>query len=411
MKVTGIVAEYNPFHNGHKYQIQRAKKLTGADYVVVAMSGNFTQRGTPAIMNKYDRAKMALLNGADLVLELPYCYACSSAEFFAKGAMSLFDKLSVVDSICFGSECGNINTLITIAEILANEPEDYKKELRLKLQKGYSFPAARSSALHVALPEFATHSTVLSSPNNILGVEYIKALFKLKSKIAPYTIERVGSGYHDYKLSKNFSSAIAIRQALMSESSLDNIKTQMPENCYEILKESFGKKTPVFQDDFTVLLKYKMLLSEENAYWKYADISEDLSNKMSKQLFHSTDVTSLCEQLKTKDLTHSRITRSLFHILLDLTQKDFDTYLKEGTVFYGRVLGFGKEAAPLLGEIKKHSSIPLITKVSEGENLLSGVGLMQFQKDVQTAHIYEAVAATKFGREMKHEYQREIIKC
>lgn len=411
MKVTGIVAEYNPFHNGHEYQLEQAKKLTKADYLIVAMSGNFTQRGTPAIMNKYDRAKMALLNGADLVLELPACYACSSAEYFAKGAMTLFEKLGVVDSVCFGSECGNINTLMAIAEILANEPETYKKELRQKLQKGYSYPAARSSALLAALPEFAAHSTILSSPNNILGVEYIKAILQLNSNIVPYTIERVGCGYHDYKISRHFSSAIAIRQALASRQGLDNIKDQMPQNCYEILKEAFFKTAPIFEDDFTTLLKYKMLLEPEGDYTHYADISGDLSNKMRKQLFSCTDITSLCERLKTKDLTHSRITRCLSHILLGIKQEDLESYLAEGTIFYGRVLGFRQEAAPLFGELKKHSSIPLVTKVSEGENQLLGTGLLQFKQDVQAAHIYEAVVSGKFWGEMKHEYKREIVKC
>lgn len=409
MKVTGIVAEYNPFHNGHKYQIERARKLTGADYVIVAMSGNFTQRGTPAIIDKYERAKMALLNGADLVFELPCCYACSSAEFFAKGAITLFEKLGVVDSICFGSECGNINTLISIAEILAREPDAYKNKLRLKLQSGYSFPAARSNALLTVLPEFASHSTVLSDPNNILGVEYIKALFQLKSKISPYTMERTGSGYHDYKLSHSFSSAAAIRQALHSEIPLEKIKSQMPESCYEILKAAFETKAPVFQEDFALMLKYKMLLGNDN-YEKYADISSDLSNKMQNQLFKASSIASLCELLKTKEITHSRITRCLFHILLDITKEDMASYLQNGVIFYGRLLGFRKEAACLLGELKKHSSIPLITKVSEGENQLSGTGLLQFEKDIQAAHIYEAVKSTKYGLSMQHEYQRELIK-
>lgn len=411
MKVTGIVAEYNPFHNGHKFQIEQAKKLTGADYIIVAISGNFTQRGTPAIMNKYDRTKMALLNGADLVIELPSCYACSSAEYFAKGSMTLFEKLGVVDSICFGSECGNVNALTKIAEVLAFEPEDYKKELRISLQNGFSYPAARSNALISCLPEFASHSNIIAYPNNILGVEYIKALLQMGSSIKPYTNERIGSGYHNYKLSEQYSSAISIRHALSSKHPLEHVKEQMPENCFEILTESFGKTAPVFETDFSKLLKYRMLLELEHDYVQFADVSEDLSNKMKKCLFASTDISSLCEQLKTKDLTHSRISRCLGHILLDLKQSDLETYLKEGTIFYGRILGFRKRSAPLLTELKKCSSIPLISKVADASKQLSEVGLKQFETDIQAAHIYESVVSDKFGTVMKHEYQRKIIKC
>lgn len=411
MKVTGIVAEYNPFHNGHKYQIEQARKLTGADYIIVALSGNFTQRGTPAILNKYDRAKMALLNGADLVVELPSFYACASAEYFAKGTMTLFEKLGVVDAICFGSECGNLNTMMEIAKVIAFEPENYKKELRASLRNGYSYPTARNNALLASLPGFAAYSTVICYPNNILGIEYLKALLQLESKIVPYTNERIGSGYHDYRLSKGYSSAISIRHALRLENPLEYIREQMPENCFEIIKEAYGKTTPVFQNDFTSILKYRMLLEHENNYMQFADVSEDLSNKMKKYLFTTTDITSFCERLKTKDLTHARISRCLGHILLDLKQPDLEEFLKAGTIFYGRILGFKESSAPLLTELKNRSSIPLITRAADAKNQLSEIGLKQFEKDMQASHIYESVVSTKFGVPMNNEYQREIIKC
>lgn len=411
MKVTGIVAEYNPFHNGHKYQIEQARKLTGADYIIVALSGNFTQRGTPAILNKYDRAKMALLNGADLVVELPSFYACASAEYFAKGTMTLFEKLGVVDAICFGSECGDLNPLTEIAKVLAYEPEDYKRELRASLRNGYSYPSARNNALLASLPGFAAYSTVICYPNNILGIEYIKALLQLESNIIPYTNERVGSGYHDYRLSQGYSSAISIRHALRLENPLEYVRGQMPENCFEILKEAYGKATPVFQDDFTSIIKYRLLLEQENSYMQFADVSEELSNKMKKYLFTTTDITSFCERLKSKDLTHARINRCLGHILLDLKQPELEEFLKEGTIFYGRILGFRADSAPLLTELKKCSSIPLITKVADAKNQLSEIGLKQFEKDMQASHIYESVVSTKFGVPMNNEYQREIIKC
>lgn len=190
MKVVGLIAEYNPFHNGHSYHIEMAKKLTGADYVVVVMSGDFVQRGTPAMIQKHARAKMALLGGADLVLELPVSYATATAEVFAYGGVKILDSFGVVDHICFGSECGNADLLMEIARILADEPEWYSATLKEHLKNGMSYPAARAAAL----PDY---QEILSEPNNILGIEYCKALLKLNSNITPVTITRQGAGYHD----------------------------------------------------------------------------------------------------------------------------------------------------------------------------------------------------------------------
>ena len=203
MKVNGIVAEYNPFHNGHAYQMKHAKEATGADYTIIVMSGNFMQRGAPALLDKFTRAKMALECGADLVLELPTCYAASSAEFFAKGSVALFDKLGVTTNLCFGSECGNIDTLSRIAEIFYTEPEPYVESLRCNLKKGMSFPIARTWALLQYAPSLSDDKDVLSSPNNILGIEYLKALMSRNSKIVPFTTTRVGADYHDKRLGTN----------------------------------------------------------------------------------------------------------------------------------------------------------------------------------------------------------------
>ena len=209
MKVVGIIAEYNPFHKGHEYQIRYAREILGADYIVVAMSGDFVQRGAPALMEKHLRAEMALLGGADLILEMPVQTATASAEGFAAGGVSLLDGLGVVDELCFGSECGDTETLMNIAQILIKEPFEYRKLLQQNLRTGMSFPAARSSALIRYMREKATsvHNTfgvssehielILSSPNNILGIEYCKALLRLNSRILPHALLRKGCGYHD----------------------------------------------------------------------------------------------------------------------------------------------------------------------------------------------------------------------
>ena len=188
MKTVGIIAEYNPFHNGHKYQIEKAKELTGADYCIVVMSGNFVQRGTPAFMDKYLRAKAALTCGADLVIELPVHYAAASAEYFASGAVAILDRLGVIDYLCFGSECGNIEILSDIADVLISESDEFKNVLKQRLKEGVAYPKARNDAICAAAPHLTEYLDVLNYPNNILGLEYIKALKKRKSNIAPCTI-------------------------------------------------------------------------------------------------------------------------------------------------------------------------------------------------------------------------------
>lgn len=410
MKVTGIIAEYNPFHNGHKYQIEQARKLTGADYIIVVMSGNFTQRGEPALLDKYARAKMALENGADLVIELPACYSCSSAEYFSLGAITLLHKLNIVDCICFGSESGKIDTLSSIAEVFAFEPQSYQQILKSHLRDGDSFPIARSKALLHVLPEFIEERHVISSPNNILGIEYIKALLRLDSPIIPYTNQRIGSNYHDYKLSVAYSSALAIRQAIELSDSLDTVKSQMPESCFSIMNDVLFEHAPIFADDFSNILKYRLLLDEPRGYTKYADISNELSNKIQKIIYSADSFHDFCKQLKTKNYTYSRISRCLTHILLDIRKEHLHEYLEEGAIFYARVLGFKKDATQLLSHISAHTAIPLITKVSVSRNLLNGIALHQFEHDIATSHIYESVLSSKSGKAMRNEYTREIIK-
>ena len=190
MKIVGLITEYNPFHNGHLYHIEKAKEITGADSVIVVMSGNYVQRGAPAIMPKHLRAEVALEAGVDVLMELPVCYATGSAEYFAAGAISLFERLGCVDSICFGSECGDYGLLARVAHILADEPEGYRQALKDLLKSGMSFPLARQKALKDYLEDDSLDS-VLEQPNNILGIEYIKALYQRKSPMKSYTIKRM----------------------------------------------------------------------------------------------------------------------------------------------------------------------------------------------------------------------------
>lgn len=409
MKINGIVAEYNPFHNGHAYQMQHAKEATGADYTIIVMSGNFMQRGAPALLDKFTRAKMALECGADLVLELPICYAASSAEFFAKGSVALFDKLGVTTNLCFGSECGNIDTLSRIAEIFYTEPEPYVESLRCNLKKGMSFPIARTWALLQYAPSLSDDKDVLSSPNNILGIEYLKALMSRNSKIVPFTTTRVGADYHDKRLGTNQCSAIAIRQSVAAGHDLSYLASQMPENAYEILRTSLEEQKPLFADDFSAALQYKLLTEYSSGYDCYQDISPDLSDRIRNMLPSFTGYTSFCDLLKSKDMTYTRISRCLFHILLNMTKEEFETCKSEDYISYARVLGFCKDAAPLLTEIKKNSSIPLITSLADARQTLPADALRMLNQDILRNQIYLGHLALKNKKEMVNEYRTPIV--
>lgn len=410
MKVCAVIAEYNPFHLGHAYHLKQARLLTDADYIVVVMSGNFVQRGEPALVDKYARAKTALSCGADLVLELPTCFSAGSAEYFARGAISMLDHLGMIDFLCFGSECSEIQFLSQFADIFLKEPEPYKKILLEKLKLGYSYPTARSNALVIAYPELAADISVISSPNNILGIEYIKALHRRRSPIHPVNIRRIGSDYRDKRLGPFHSSSRALRQAIYSNRSMEELHSQMPEEAYDILTNYFDREKPLFQDDFSTLLHYKLLSEQAKGYTDYLDITPDLSDKICKYVYQYTTFSEFCDLLKSKDMTYTRIGRCLLHILLNITKDNMQFYIdNQDAISYARLLGFREDAKPLLTAIDKNTAIPLITKMADAEKLLTGGGQHMFQQEVQITDIYSSIQASKAGHKMYHEYTRPMI--
>lgn len=411
MKTVGVIAEYNPFHNGHLYQLRQAKTLSGADFVIVILSGDFTQRGTPALLDKYARCEMALRCGADFVVELPVCFATGSAEYFAKGAVSVLSGLNV-DALCFGSECGNIDTLRRTARILSEEPEAFRKALTLNLHKGMSFPAARSLAMAAYTEGEIYDDSLLKSPNNILGIEYLKALMQLDSPMEVYTLPRQGAGYSETALpgpsDPPFCSALALRQRLLDGGSCNAFSPFMPEAALHILERELSSQKVVHTDDFSSMLFYRLLQLQPKGYTAFADVSEALSDKMAKLLEHYISWTQFCSDLlKSKDLTLSRLNRSLLHTLLDVKKQDFIDYGAAGNVQYVRVLGFRESAKALFSGLPK--KLPLITKLSEAEKLLSPVGVRQLHQDIFSAHLYESVKAQKTGSPMQNEYRRQMV--
>ncbi len=409
MRVNGIVAEYNPFHNGHSYQLYDAKRQTGADYTVVVMSGNFTQRGEPALLDKYSRTEMALKNGADLVLELPVLYSVSSAEYFAIGAVALLDKLGVVDWLCFGSECGDIHKLGQLADILLDEPEEYSALLKKYLRHGLSYPTARTTALTQFRPDLSDARDVLASANNILGIAYLKAVRRRESKMHPITTARTSSDYHDRMLGTHQSSALALRQAIHDRRDIQSLSAQMPESSFEILNAALSGREPLQLNDLSAALHYKLLSEAEKGYSDYLDVSEDLSDRIRKHLYDFTGYRAFCDLLKTKDMTYTRISRCLLHILLDIRDTDVELYSQADYISYARVLGFRKEAERLLSAVKQRASVPLLTKLADAEQTLDETGLAILKKELRINAVYESAAAIKSGCPMVNEYRSPLV--
>jgi predicted nucleotidyltransferase len=444
LKTVAIIAEFNPFHNGHRHLLTEARKITAADYTIIVMSGNFVQRGAPAMTHKYNRTRMALLNSADLVLELPTCYATASAEFFAHGAIALLDRLGVTDHLFFGSESGDIAALTAAAAALTHESPRYQTELKRQLKKGLSFPAARVNALdpldHLQLTE------LLNTPNNILAIEYLKALTNHHSTITPFTILRQGSGYADSQLSHpHYNSASAIRRHLETGGSLSALTDCLPENVLPLLLPespsalATDRDTIINENDLSLLLHYKLLSLADSDLTRFLDVTPALSDKIKKNRFSFTTYRDFINRLKSRDLTYSRISRCLLHILLDIpsnhcphnpaahsgsytadhTNGPTDHYPADQStrpaadrtpVYYARLLGFRASAAPLLTAIKHHATIPLISKPATALDALTTPGQTMFKQDLHAAHIYDLVYAAKYHQTPIPEYTRSPIR-
>ena len=361
-KVLGIIAEYNPFHNGHLYHLEQSKKETGATYTVAIMSGNFTQRGNTSIIDKWSKAESALHCGIDLVLELPVLYSISSAENFADGAIKILDSLKVVDYLSFGAETADVSTLNEIAKVLYTEPRKYKTFLSHELKKGLSFPKARENALMMYLNDIRRFTNVISSPNNILGIEYLKALLKYKSNIKPIAIHRTANGYNDLSYSDNIASSTAIRN-IMKNNGFDILRNLLPEPSYSILIKNLkqGHVVPdlsAFEKEIIYNLR-KMDISE---IAKLPDVSEGLEFALKNTANSCNTLNEFINIIKSKRYTNTRIQRILLYALLGITKKDMD--LSKKTSPYIRVLATNKRGKFLISEIlKANPKLEIITSV------------------------------------------------
>ena len=383
MKILGIITEYNPFHNGHLYHLFKAKEITGADYVVAVMSGNFLQRGEPAIINKWARTKMALNAGVDLIIELPFVFSTQDANGFAFGAIKLLDSLQIIDYLCFGCETDNLDTLYSISNFLLIEPQKYKELIVRNSKNGCEFPRVRAQALceyHRILGIDGLEkisplelSKLLKYPNNILALEYIKHLINLKSKIKPIAIKRMGASYHQKNIKGKISSATSIRNEILNSLSYpktdlfvlnDKIKSTLPQSGLIVLekelKEGRGPITLESYRQFILATLRKMSLEDIS---RIQGVIEGLENRIKKASLKSFTVEQLINSIKTRRYTRTKIQRIILHLMTSLSKKDVKIFNRCG-LLYARILGFSKKGKTLLRTIKKSSTTPLISKLS-----------------------------------------------
>ena len=388
-KVLGIVCEYNPFHNGHLYHLEELKKITGSNYSIAIMSGNFTQRGSTAIIDKWSRTETALKAGIDLVIELPTLYAISSAENFADGAIHILDSLKIVDYVGFGAETSDIDVLDNIADVLYNEPRAYKTLLSHELNKGISFPKARENALLIYLNNIRKYVNVVSAPNNILGIEYIKALKKYKSIIKPISIARFEAGHNDLSYHSNIASGTTIRN-IIKNGNFDILRRLVPENTYSILMDNI-KQTHIVPDlsVFERQIFYNLRKMSIEEIRNLPDVTEGLEFSIKKAANSCNSIYEFLNIIKSKRYTSTRLQRILLYSLLGITKKDME--LSKKVTPYIRVLGLNNKGKFMISEIAKaNPKLEIITSVkrfldsSNNKNLKTMLNKDIFATDVYT---------------------------
>ncbi len=372
VNVLGIVAEYNPMHNGHAFQLEECKKQSNAEFTIAVMSGNFTQRGEPALLDKWIRAEMAVLAGVDLIIELPFYFACNSAEYFAKGAINILEDLGIVTHIGFGSESGDLKRIKEVSEKLIYEEKAIIENIKKYLSKGMNFPRARELALD-------GYGDILKHPNNILAIEYIKELKKLNSQIKPVTIKRHKAEYHQKEFTDDIiGSGTAIREILREE--VEKFNIPVPENLKKILYRH--KYEFLFADDenYFKILKYEILKSNNKDLEKIFSIGEGLENKIKKEIRKSSNLNEFLDNIKSKRYTRTRLQRICTHIIMGF-EKDVsqDKYI--------RVLAFNNKGAALLKKIKKEGSQKriIITNINKAEGV-------DYTMDTKATDIYNLIA-------------------
>lgn len=394
MNVVGIVAEYNPLHSGHAYHIGKSKVLTDADAAVCVLSSHFVQRGEPAVISKQARTHMALINGIDLVIELPTAFSCASAEYFAASAVKLLDSLGVVDTISFGSEEGSLSALVQAANLLVEEPDNFKIVLKNQLDKGCSYPVARQKALEKCLSGQAQKT--ITSPNNILGIEYLKALKKCNSTIKPLTISRIGQGYKGEVLESKLSSATAIRNYIQShmrshpdDLTFPSLIPNMPSNCLAVLQSEIeAGRGPIALERFSDIIFYRLRSCAEHDLKALPFMEDGLHNRLRRAAMEADTLDELIVRCNSSRYPTARIKRILCALLLNMTDSFLEELKNNGYAQYIRVLGFNGKGRKLLAEARKKATLPILTNPSSYKKMENPLAQRLFEHEIRAADVY-----------------------
>ena len=401
MKILGIIAEYNPFHKGHAWQIESSKKESQSEGVMVLMSGNITQRGDFAILNKWERTRLALSSGVDLICELPFGYACQSAETFAQGGIKIFSAAGVIDILSFGSEFGHIKPLSSLAKILVDEPAEFKTFLKQELSTGVSFPRARELAIRSFLGDEV--GNLLKTPNNILGLEYLKALLKTQNSITPMTVKRQGADYHSLRPAE-FLSASGIRKILMDA-------LMHPESEKAILG-ALDDKLPYTLDELFLPIKQNYNCHGDGAYLnalrlqilsrdvyhikKTPYVSEGLEHKIRDALKTATNLDECINATISKRIPQTRVRRILCNRLLELDKETLALFQTDAFIPYLRVLGFNEKGKHILKQIKEKGKLPILTNLKKSRHILSPIQKKMLYYDCRATDLHNQFYEKKY---------------
>lgn len=406
MRVVGIVAEYNPFHNGHLYQIKYAKEKLNADAVIVVMSGDFVQRGEPAILDKYTRSKMALMNGVDLVLQMPVTASTASAEIFAKTGIAMLLATGVVTNLVFGCEEENEMVFYEVAKLLLEESDEFKDALSESLKAGDSFAKARANAIlktyKGSYPKERLEA-FLNGSNNILGIEYTKALLESGKDIPIHPLKRYGTHHDSLHPTEHFASATLLRKSIITKEDVsDMVSEYVPKNCLDGIFQAVDNGAILEANDISLLLHERLISGREEN--DIADLTKELWERILNLRNEFVSYTEFCDLLKTKNMNHSRIRRALIHLVLQIKGTDIESLKDCGYLPYVRVLGFNEAGARLLKDIKSNTKVPLFVSPSEITKSLSGSSLILWKKDLYAADLYRVLLTTKTGHTFPTEF-------
>ncbi len=381
MKAVGVVVEYNPFHNGHAYHLEQAKKVAQADIVIAVMSGTFLQRGEPAMVDKWTRTKMALSGGVDIVIELPYVFSTAPATDFAKGAIFLLSAIGC-DSFAFGSEDGSIKPFMNTFQLINNHRTEYDNLIKESLKTGVSYPKSLHYAYEQLSQKFPATYIDLAQPNNILGFHYIEAAMTLGSNIKPLTIPRIAAGYHDpLQEGTSIASATGIRKALASTSELQSVHDVLPKASFDYLADWYGKNHNFASwETFWPFLQFTLIRHTPSELPRYAEVTEGIENALIKAAKTSHSFSSFMEKIKSKRYTWTRLQRMLTHIYTGFTKEQLHSF---DAPSYIRLLGMSTKGQAFLGKYKKDITLPLVSRVAATNDVMLAI-------DIHAAEVYNS---------------------